>query len=51
MKVILVVFTAPLNALSRYQLKWNTDKNTPTTPWHCSAPVSVNGAHLLTIYS
>ena len=39
-----VVFTAPLNTLSTHQLKWNTHQD---TPWCCSAPVSVNGTHLL----
>ena len=40
------VFTAPLDTLSRHQLKWNTHQNTP----YCrSAPVSVNGTHLLIV--
>ena len=40
------VFTAPLDNLSRHQLKWNTYQN---TPWCYSAPVSVNGTQLLTV--
>ena len=40
------VFTARLNALSTHQLKWNTHQD---TPWRGSAPVSVNGTHLLTV--
>ena len=40
------VFTAPLNTLSRHQLKWNTQQD---TPWCGSAPVSVNDTHLLII--
>ena len=38
------VFTAPLDSLSRYQLKWNTHQDTPLC-W--STPVSVNGTQLL----
>ena len=38
------VFTAPLDTLSTHQLKWNTQQD---TPWCHSAPVSVNGIHLL----
>ena len=41
-----VVFTAPLNTLSTHQLKWNTHQDTPCC---CSAPVSVNGTHLLIV--
>ena len=40
------VFTAPLDTLSRHQLKWNTLQN---TPWWWSAPVSVHGKHLLIV--
>ena len=40
------VFTAPLDNLSRHQLKWNTHQD---TPWCWSVPVSVNGAHLLIV--
>ena len=40
------VFTAPLDTLSRHQLKWNTLQD---TPWHRSAPVSVYGTHLLIV--
>ena len=42
----LVVFTAPLDTLSTHQLKWNTHQD---TPWCRSAPVSVNGTHLLIV--
>ena len=40
------VFTAPLDTLSRHQLKWSTNQD---TPWCRSAPVSVNGTHLLIV--
>ena len=40
------VFTAPLDTLSRHQLKWNTLQD---TPWCGSAPVSVYGTHLLIV--
>ena len=40
------VFTASLDTLSTYQLKWNTHQD---TPWCDSAPVSVNGTHLLIV--
>ena len=40
------VFTARLDTLSSHQLKWST---TQDTPWHCSAPISVNGTHLLIV--
>ena len=40
------VFTAPLDNLSRHQLKWNTHQD---TPWCWSAPVSVNGTQLLIV--
>ena len=40
------VFTAPLDTLSIHQLKWNTHQD---TPWCASAPVSVNGTHLLIV--
>ena len=41
-----IVFTAPLNTLSTHQLKWNTHQDTPCSR---SAPVSVNGTHLLIV--
>ena len=41
-----VVFTAPLDTLSTHRLKWNTHQD---TPWCASAPVSVNGTHLLIV--
>ena len=40
------VFTAPMDTLSRHQLKWNTLQD---TPWLNSAPVSVYGTHLLIV--
>ena len=40
------VFTAPLDTLPKYQLKWNTHQDTPCCH---SAPVSVNGTQLLVI--
>ena len=40
------VFTAPLDTLSRQQLKWNTLQDTPCCR---SAPVSVYGTHLLIV--
>ena len=40
------VFSAPLDTLSSHQLKWNVHQN---YPWFCSAPVSVNGTHLLVL--
>ena len=40
------VFTAPLDTLPRHQLKWSTNQD---TPWCRSAPVSVNGTHLLIV--
>ena len=40
------VLTAPLDTLSRHQLKWNTHRD---TPYRCSAPVSVHGIHLLIV--
>ena len=40
------VFTAPLDTLSKHQLKWSTHQD---TPWCLSAPVSVNGTHLLIV--
>ena len=42
----LAVFTAPLDTLSRYQLKWSTNQDAPVCR---SAPVSVNGTHLLIV--
>ena len=39
-------FTAPLDTLSRHQLKWSTNQD---TPWCRSAPVSINGTHLLIV--
>ena len=41
-----VVFTAPLDNLSRHQLKWNTHQD---TPWCRSTPVSFNGTQLLIV--
>ena len=40
------VFTSPLDTLSKHQLKWSTNQD---TPWCRSAPVSVNGTHLLIV--
>ena len=40
------VFTAPLDTLSRHQLKWSTHQE---APYHFSAPVSVYGTHLLIV--
>ena len=40
------VFTAPLDMLSRHQLKWNTHQD---TPWCRSAPISVNGMQVLIV--
>ena len=40
------VFTAPLDNLSRHQLKWNTHQD---TPWCRPTPVSVNGTQLLIV--
>ena len=40
------VFTAPLNTLSRHQLKWNNHQD---TPWCRSAPVIINGTQLLLV--
>ena len=40
------VFTAPLDTLSRHELKWNTLQD---TPWCASAPVSVYGTNLLIV--
>ena len=45
-KPSLAVFTAPLDTLSRHQLKWNTHQN---TPWYCPAPMSIKGTHLLIV--
>ena len=42
----LAVFTAPLDTLSRHQLKWSRSQD---TPWCRSAPVSVNDTHLLIV--
>ena len=42
----LAVFTAPLDNLSRHQLKWSTHQD---TSWCRSAPVSVNGTQLLIV--
>ena len=44
----MAVFTAPLDTLSTYQLKWNARKF-KDTPWCHSAPVSVNSTHLLIV--
>ena len=40
------VFTAPLDTLSRHQLKWKTYQDTPCRRF---APVSVHGTHLLIV--
>jgi len=40
------VFTAPLDTLSRYQLKWNAHQD---TPWCGSSLVSIQGTHLLIV--
>ena len=40
------VFTAPLDNLSTHQLRWNTHQDIPL---RLSAPVSVNGTHLLIV--
>ena len=40
------VFTAPLDTLSSHQLKWSSQQD---TPWCRSAPVSIQGRHLLTV--
>ena len=40
------VFTAPLDSLSRHQLKWNTYQN---TPWCRPTPVVINSTHLLIV--
>ena len=40
------VFTTPLDTLSRHQLKWSANQD---TPWCRCAPVSVNGTHLLIV--
>ena len=42
------VFTAPLDTLPRHQLNWYTHDH-QDTPWCRSAPVSVNGTHLLIV--
>ena len=42
------VFTAPLDTLSRHQLKWNTH-SLQGASWRYSAPVSVCGTHLLIV--
>ena len=42
----IVVFTAPLDNLSRHQVKWKTHQD---TPWSMSASVSVNGTQLLIV--
>ena len=40
------VFTAPLDTLSKHQLKWNTQQDTPC---FASVPVSINGMQLLIV--
>ena len=42
----LAVFTASLETLSRHKLNWSTSRD---TPFYASAPVSVNGTHLLIV--
>jgi len=43
---ISTVFTAPLDSLSSHRLEWSSQKD---TPGHSSAPVSIQGRHLLTV--
>ncbi|XP_065916222.1 uncharacterized protein [Dysidea avara] len=45
-KISPAVFTAPLDTLSSHQLKWSSQQD---TPWCYSAPVSIQGRHLLTV--
>jgi len=45
-KPSLAVFAAPLDTLSSHQLKWNTHQD---IPWCRSAPVSIQGTHLLIV--
>ena len=40
------VFTASLDTLSRHQLKWSRNQD---TPWCRSTPASVNGTHLVIV--
>ena len=40
------VFAAPLDTLSRHQLKWYILQD---TPWHCSTPLSINNTNLLIV--
>ena len=40
------VFAAPLDTLSRHKLQWSSQQD---TPWYHSAPVSIQGRHLLTV--
>jgi len=44
-QVFSTVFTAPLDSLTSYQLKWSTQD----TPCYWTTPVSIQGRHLLTI--
>ena len=45
-KYLAAVFSAPLDSLSRHQLKWNTQKD---TPWCYSTPIGMQGTHLLIV--
>ena len=40
------VFAAPLDTLSSHKLQWSSQQD---TPWFRSAPVSIQGRHLLTV--
>jgi len=40
------VFAAPLDTLSSHKLQWSSQQD---TPWCRSAPVSIQGSHLLTV--
>ena len=40
------VFAAPLDTLSRHQLKWYILQD---TPWHCSTPLNINNTNLLIV--
>jgi len=42
----LAVFAAPLDTLSSHKLQWSSQQD---TPWCCSAAVSIQGRHLLTV--
>jgi len=40
------VFTAPLDTISSHQLNWSSQQD---TPWCYSAPVSIQGRHLVSV--